>query len=384
MFRTATLLVLGGLSGGLSARSIDAQFIVGEPLNEYPRADLYEAVASTLAEILNGHLDMPSSVSLTSARCGDPPLAAESVINAYYDPYERRVIFCSELMDFLWERRGEDVHSWTNRFASQTTSILYHEVGHALIDVLSLSVLGREDDAADQLSSLFMSNEPIWALSAASFWNDLSNGRIPDIEAMADSHSLDAQRYYNLSCWAYGADPWRRDYIILESGLPDRRKQRCEEEYDQMKASWETELDPYLRNPEAFSSWLELGPRKNISGIWVLKESRQDEEGQVICSGEGKLTLWQSGSAISGAKTGACTALGSFDDSANLEIFTGRVFGEGPNGLGFEVDAPRQGFGTCGYAARIEGPDFIRLEGNVDCDFNQSQSLSGSWSAVRR
>ena len=37
-----------------------------------------------------------------------------------------------------------------------TVFILYHELGHALIDQLGLPVLGREEDAADNLASIMM------------------------------------------------------------------------------------------------------------------------------------------------------------------------------------------------------------------------------------
>src|SRR5688500_14135049 len=37
-----------------------------------------------------------------------------------------------------------------------TVFILYHELGHALIDLLNLPVLGREEDAADNLASVMM------------------------------------------------------------------------------------------------------------------------------------------------------------------------------------------------------------------------------------
>ncbi|HYI71139.1 MAG TPA: DUF4344 domain-containing metallopeptidase, partial [Skermanella sp.] len=37
-----------------------------------------------------------------------------------------------------------------------TVFILYHELGHALIDQLGLPVLGHEEDAADNLASIMM------------------------------------------------------------------------------------------------------------------------------------------------------------------------------------------------------------------------------------
>lgn len=43
---------------------------------------------------------------------------------------------------------------------NEVIATLYHELGHALIDVLQLPVLGKEEDAADHLSVILMND--IW------------------------------------------------------------------------------------------------------------------------------------------------------------------------------------------------------------------------------
>ena len=48
---------------------------------------------------------------------------------------------------------------------SNVLAAFYHELGHALIDVLQLPVLGKEEDAADTLSALLVHD--IWDESSA-------------------------------------------------------------------------------------------------------------------------------------------------------------------------------------------------------------------------
>ena len=129
---------------------------------------------------------------------------------------------------------------------SNVIATFYHELGHALIDVLDLPVLGREEDAADSLSAYL--THQIWDEdSAATIVADSANAYLLyDAEAQEngyetpywDEHSLDLQRYYNLICLFYGADPSKRAYIVTEFELPQGRAERCPDEFSQTEASW--------------------------------------------------------------------------------------------------------------------------------------------------
>jgi hypothetical protein len=121
---------------------------------------------------------------------------------------------------------------------------LMHEMGHLLISELQLPVLGREEDAADQLGfmGLFLlqqeqHRDDFYAklMDVADYWRlewqsaERSGTEIP----VWDSHALDAQRFYNIACLAYGSDPDRLDWVLEVSGLPVERALYCPEEYAQ-------------------------------------------------------------------------------------------------------------------------------------------------------
>lgn len=148
--------------------------------------------------------------------------------------------------------------------SSNVISTFYHEVGHALIDVLGLPVLGREEDAADTLSALLTHHiwneeaatgivyDSTFAYWAASVEAEKAGAELP----YADTHSLDLQRYYNLVCLYLGADPEERADEAAELGLPEDRAEGCEEEFQLADDSWGVLLDGL--NPEAGTKGLRL------------------------------------------------------------------------------------------------------------------------------
>ena len=131
--------------------------------------------------------------------------------------------------------------------------VVLHEVGHALVDVLDLAVTGREEDAVDQLAAwvLIESGETNALLgAAASYYSE----EAPGAPAFADEHSLDSQRYFNLVCWAYGADPGAGADLIEHWELPAERAGRCQAEYRRLDSAWSRLLASHIRPEETRAS----------------------------------------------------------------------------------------------------------------------------------
>jgi hypothetical protein len=129
--------------------------------------------------------------------------------------------------------------------------VFYHEAAHALIDVMMLPVLGREEDAADTLSVLLI--DTLWEEdSAQSILYDAALAFLLYSEEADQSgaglafwgqHALDRQRYYNLICLFYGADPETRAGLAEDLGLPAPRRESCPEEYELAADSWAAMLE---------------------------------------------------------------------------------------------------------------------------------------------
>jgi hypothetical protein len=134
--------------------------------------------------------------------------------------------------------------------ANEVIATFYHELGHAMIDVLQLPVLGKEEDAADHLSVILMND--IWEEEAAA--NILASDATAyalqaaqreaggEDPSYSDEHSMDMQRYYSVVCLFYGANPKARQGLADELGLPPERAERCPDEWQEAAGSWDALL----------------------------------------------------------------------------------------------------------------------------------------------
>lgn len=130
-------------------------------------------------------------------------------------------------------------------------TIFYHEMGHALIDILQPPVLGLEEDAADVLSALLI-NE-LWdeesseakLRAAAGFWaaSLAESAAGEEMPLNYGVHSPDDRRYFTYVCLWYGASPDTREAVAIELGLPEDRAMTCPDEFDLANQSWGPYLD---------------------------------------------------------------------------------------------------------------------------------------------
>jgi hypothetical protein len=127
-------------------------------------------------------------------------------------------------------------------------SIFYHELGHALIDVMHLPVFGQEEDAADTVSillidSTFENETAIEIAYDAALGFQAEAGETANDIAWSDVHGPDLQRFYNLVCLFYGADPDNRDDFANDMGLPADRAEGCVDEFNLANDSWGPVID---------------------------------------------------------------------------------------------------------------------------------------------
>ena len=128
--------------------------------------------------------------------------------------------------------------------------VFYHEVGHVLIDVLNLPVLGPEESSADTFAALMI--DGLWDEQAAvdiavntarGFELYDADYKNRGFETSAwDTHGLEMQRYYQLVCLMYGADPEGREYLVADLQLPDDRAGFCADEFLLASDGWRNAL----------------------------------------------------------------------------------------------------------------------------------------------
>jgi len=141
-----------------------------------------------------------------------------------------------------------------------------HEFAHALFDYLDVPVLGREEDAADQVAAyiyLQLGKNEARRLIVGTIYAyglQMQGSNPPSMTEFADEHSTPEQRAFNLLCMAYGADPELFQDVVKAWGLPDERATICEEEYELVALAYQAligpHIDPDLAEKNFDRSWL--------------------------------------------------------------------------------------------------------------------------------
>ena len=191
--------------------------------------------------------------------------------------------------------RAQDVsEAAVSYVVGNVLSTFYHELGHAMIDVMHLPVLGQEEDAADILS-VILTND-LWeedmarqtALATAkSFWISAAEYE-DDASSYADVHGLNLQRYYTHVCLFYGANPDARGDFLASTDLPADRAEGCADEYTLASESWGVYLSEIEAAQPGTSLRFDVDTSDSISilladeidalnGLYVLPESIQVE-----------------------------------------------------------------------------------------------------------
>lgn len=169
---------------------------------------------------------------------------------------------------------GDPAHAGrdpTRRFVeSNITETLYHELAHAMIDVMDLPVFGPEEFAADLFSIVLINRlhdedavvAMTYDVAAAYDAGALKENAAGNGPAMWGVHGADRQRYFNLACLMYGANTGERDDVARELGLPDERAETCEAEYAMTARAWGQVLDRLAQD----------APGTSLTMDWILDE----------------------------------------------------------------------------------------------------------------
>lgn len=135
--------------------------------------------------------------------------------------------------------------------AAINSFIFMHEFAHLLIDAFDLPITGKEEDAADQLATIFMTDfvqgGAEYAFDAANFFASLAKSPSSLKEAdFFDEHSLDQQRAYQIACWIAGSSDASYKQIEKLGLFSQERLQRCPDEYRQIDHAWITLIRPHV------------------------------------------------------------------------------------------------------------------------------------------
>ena len=202
-----------------------------------------DAMLQDLADAVNALFIIPEDVGLRFSECEES--------NAYFSAEDMEITLCVELLADMDESLSESYPDEQDRreaVAEAFTATALHEVGHALVSVLEIPITGREEDAVDQLSAwvLIEADMADAVLSAAETYYT-AEAEETDQETLADEHSLNQQRYFNMVCWVYGSNPDDNEDLLEDWELPEARAEQCPDEYALINKSWSSLLADHLR-----------------------------------------------------------------------------------------------------------------------------------------
>ncbi len=196
-------------------------------------------------------LRLPRALLLKVAGC-------DGESNAWYA--DDAVTVCYEYLEDILRNAPKETTpagvTRTDAIIGPTLEVFLHEVGHAVFDYLSVPILGREEDAADQFAAYVLlqfaeSDARRLIYGVAYSYNIDASQPSTKKNPFADEHGLPAQRFYNVLCMAYGADSKLFADLVDKGYLPKERAEGCADEYEQVIRALNKLIGPYIDQTRA-------------------------------------------------------------------------------------------------------------------------------------
>jgi hypothetical protein len=228
--------------------AIEIEYV--EPVQSYLRP-IYERlkkrkVLEQLKEFLSPLL-LPITLHIRTLQCDDT--------NAYWAGRVEGLKLCYEYVD--WVERLAPKETTPEGFtpedaiAGEFVEVTLHEMGHAVFDLFSVPIFGREEDAADQIAGFIMlqfgQDVALRTISGTAYaYQQQAKQRNLSRSSFADVHGTDEQRFYNYLCLAYGAQPATFQRFVDANVLPATRAANCAREYRQIQRAFEKTIMPHV------------------------------------------------------------------------------------------------------------------------------------------
>lgn len=196
---------------------------------------------------------LPEELTIKTAECG--------IVNSWYkrEGGQPTVTLCYEFLQHISESLPKETTpagvTPDDAAVGQFVWTTLHEVGHAAFDIFKVPIFGHVEDAADNFATYItlhfgkgqarrLIGGAVWAWR--SYLGDYKrNPAVPvRLAAFASDHGLPQERFYNLLCLAYGADP--ENFPEVETYLPPTRMQQCKFEYVTVLDAFRKEISPHI------------------------------------------------------------------------------------------------------------------------------------------
>ena len=196
---------------------------------------------------------LPEELTIKTAECGE--------INAWYRRENSKpvVTICYEYLKQILENLPTETSpagvTAADAAVGQFFWVTLHEVGHAMFDIFDVPIFGNPEDAADNFAAYTMLQfgrgqarrligGAAWAWRA--YLGDYKKNPVvrKRLTSFASDHGQPEERFYDLLCLAFGADP--SQFADLKNYLPPTRSQRCLFEYRTLVHAFHKEISPHI------------------------------------------------------------------------------------------------------------------------------------------
>jgi len=193
-------------------------------------------------------LRLPIELTLRTGSC-------DGVANAWYD--RPAISVCYEYLDQIYQslpkKTTPEGVTPEDAVVGEVFYVFAHEMGHATFDLFKVPMFGDVENAADHFAGYIMLQfgrdqaRGLITGAAYTYNNYVQNPEVlAPLRAFSDIHGAPAQRFYNLLCLAYGADPTLFGDLVAKGYLPKDRSKNCKREYDQVAFAFREFMAPHL------------------------------------------------------------------------------------------------------------------------------------------
>jgi hypothetical protein len=207
-------------------------------------------VLQTLQEFLSP-LKLPTKITVKTDQC-------DGAMSVPYKPDSGVVTICYEQLKAIHDAAPQDGfvpfgqgRELTARqaVAGGVARLLLYETSFAVFDVLKIPVWGRIDEATDNVTALIMldfGGDLAWTTILGSAWYLAQRGMLGTGFFSDAARPLEAQRFYNYLCFAYGAQPNQYGFLVNGFNLPAERARFCREELFKLRRAFRVTFMPHV------------------------------------------------------------------------------------------------------------------------------------------
>jgi len=223
-------------------------------------------VLQTLQEFLSP-LKLPGKITVKMDQCGGAltvPYKPPGAVTVCYE-HLASIRDTAPQDGFVSFGQGRELTA-DQAVAGGIARLILYETSFAVFDVLKIPVWGRIEEAADNVTALIMldfGEEMAWTTILGSAWYLAQRGLLGTGFFSDAARPLEAQRFYNYLCFAYGAQPKSYEFLVNGFNLPPDRAKLCREEFFKLRrafrATFMRHVDPVLiERVKSRKNWLPL------------------------------------------------------------------------------------------------------------------------------